>query len=275
MKRRPALRYHGGKWLLASWIISHLPPHRSYVEPYGGGASVLLLKARCYSEIYNDLNGEIVSLFRVLQNPKAARELQRLLHFTPFARAEFKLAYQRAPQNIGSKLRLVEDARRLLIRSFMGFGSAAHNSRHATGFRSSSDRSGTTPAGDWRNYPEALTWLTDRLRGVTIEDIPALELISRHRHKTGCLIYADPPYVHATRKHRQSGNYGAFEMTDADHVELAGALHQVRGMVAISGYDCPLYAKLYKGWRKVSKITCGNGNCGSSPRTEILWLNYP
>ena len=264
-KARPALRYHGGKWLLAKWIISHFPRHRVYVEPYGGAASVLLQKPRSYGEIYNELNPEIVGFFRVLRNPAMARELERLLRLTPFARAEFQAAYEPSDEPI-------EQARRLVIRSFMGFGSAAHNSRHATGFRCSSDRSGTTPAQDWAHYPDAMEFMVQRLRGVTIESVPALQLIQQ-RDGADYLTYLDPPYVHETRQHRQHGNYGAYEMTDGDHCELARVLERVKGMVVLSGYDCALYQNLYAGWGRVQKETFGNSNRGAEPRTEVLWLN--
>lgn len=80
---RPALRYHGGKWRLAPWIIRHLPPHRVYVEPFGGAASVLLRKPRAYSEVYNDQWGRVVDVFSVLRNPEQAAELRHCVANAP------------------------------------------------------------------------------------------------------------------------------------------------------------------------------------------------
>ena len=74
---RPIVRYHGGKFLLANWIISHFPPHRVYVEPFGGGGSVLLRKPRSYAEVYNDMDGEIVNVFRMVRD--RGDELLRVL----------------------------------------------------------------------------------------------------------------------------------------------------------------------------------------------------
>jgi hypothetical protein len=144
---RPVLRYHGGKWRLAPWIISHFPAHRVYVEPFGGAASVLMRKPRAYAEVYNDLDGELVALFRVLRDETQAAALVRAVSLTPFAREEFAASYEPSGDP-------VEQARRTVIRAFMGFGSNAHV--RATGFRANSNRSGTTPARDWANYPDAL-----------------------------------------------------------------------------------------------------------------------
>jgi len=62
---RSLLRYFGGKWAIAPWVLSHLPPHRIYVEPFGGAASILLRKPRSRIEVYNDLDEEIVGIFRI------------------------------------------------------------------------------------------------------------------------------------------------------------------------------------------------------------------
>jgi DNA adenine methylase len=276
--RRPLLRYHGGKWLLAPWIISHFPPdHRIYVEPFGGAASVLLRKPRVYAEIYNDLEGEIVNLFRVLQRSSDAAELIRLLTVTPFARAEFELSYSPSEDP-------VEQAQRTIIRAFMGFGSNSVNSKTAaqvgfrcmglvherkptTGFRASSNRSGTVPAHDWAHYPAALEAIVERLRGVTIEHRDARQCMAQH-DSPDTLHYCDPPYPKSTRADR-ADDY-RHEMTDADHEDLAAFLRGLKGMVIVSGYDCPLYLRLYAGWQRSSRNALADG---ARARVETLWLS--
>lgn len=191
---RPALRWHGGKWKLAPWIISHFPKHRVYVEPFGGAASVLLRKQRSYCEVYNDLDDWVVSLFRVLRDDGKAARLRQLLLLTPFSRIEFEQGRELAPSPDRDD---VECARRLIIRSFMGFGSNAHNGR-STGFRANSNRSGTTPAHDWANYPETLPAICERLRGIVVEHRDACAVMAAH-DGPDTLHYVDPPYMAETR----------------------------------------------------------------------------
>jgi DNA adenine methylase len=260
---RSVLRYHGGKFRLAPWVIEHLPAHRVYVEPFGGAASVLLRKARSYSEVYNDLDGEIVNVFRVLQDPENRTLLHERLLLTPFAREEFELSYRPAEDGI-------EQARRTITRSFMGFGSAAATG-HQTGFRANSNRSGTTPAHDWRNYPDCLEAFTERLRGVVIEHRRAEDVMAQH-DGTETLHYVDPPYPLGTRTLK--GHYASayrHELTDADHRELAAVLHSLAGMVVLSGYPCALYdEELFPDWRRVERQAHADG---ARDRTEVLWLN--
>lgn len=198
---RPPVRWHGGKFLMSRNIIPYLPSHRLYTEAFGGGAGVLLHKQRSHAEIYNDLDDDIVGLFRVLQDPAQACRLVDLLRVTPFARREFEIAYEPSDDP-------VESARRLIIRSFMGFGSNAHSStqrgHQSTGFRSNSNRSGTTPAQDWQNLPDAYAAIIERMRGVVIEHRDALVVLKRHDAATS-LHYVDPPYVHDTRSMFKGG----------------------------------------------------------------------
>lgn len=264
MKPRPVLRWHGGKWLLAPWILSHLPEHRIYCEPFCGAASVLLRKERSYSELINDLDGEVVNVFRVMQNPDSAGELERLLKLTPFARAEFAKAYRPARNPI-------ERARRTIVRSFMGFGSAAHNPEHKTGFRNNSNRSGSTPAHDWMNYPAQLAFFLERLQGVVVENRPALSIIP-WIDSPETLFYVDPPYPLGTRYNKEKTRCYSHEMSDEQHRELADVLKSVKGKVVLSGYPCDLYDReLYPDWRRVERSHLADG---ARKRIEVLWMNF-
>jgi DNA adenine methylase len=260
---RPVLRWHGGKWLLAPWIIEHFPPHRVYVEPFGGAASVLIRKPRSYAEIYNDLDDDVVNLFRVLRSDEASRLVDDIIH-TPFARSEFKLAYEETPD-------VVERARRLIVRSFMGFGSAGHNRAGSTGFRASSNRSGTTPAHDWVNYPDHLEAIIRRLEGVVIENRPALDVMLQ-QDSPQTLHYVDPPYVHSTRSkaHNSSRKNYRHEIDDAGHVLLLKTLLGLDGMVVLSAYPHKIYSEMLMGWMSLERKSLADG---ARERTEVLWLN--
>lgn len=265
---RPALRYHGGKWKLAPWLLQFFPPHRVYTEPFGGGASVLLRKPRSYGEIYNDLDGQVVNVFRMLRDQ--GEEVRRLLTLTPFSRDEFKLSYEPVSEPI-------EQARRTIARSFMGFGSAAATGENS-GFRANSNRSGTTPAHDWANLSDALPLLVERLRGVVIENRDALDLMAHHDAPT-TLHYCDPPYVHSTRsgkvrgavsQGRASGKAYRHELDDDGHRRFAEVVHELDGMVVVSGYSCELYEALFGAWERFERAAFADG---ARKRTEILWLN--
>src|SRR5216684_2853846 len=255
---RPALRYHGGKWRIAPWIISHFPEHRIYVEPFGGAASVLLRKPRAYAEVYNDLDGEIVNFFHVLRD--RGEELQHHLTLTPFARAEFIEAYSPT----GDPL---IQAARTVMKSFMGYGS--DSIRRKSGFRADSRRSGTTPSHDWANYADKLCEIVTRLSGIVIEQRPALDVIG-NKDTPETLFYVDPPYLHSLRSAVSTKAY-RHEMTDKQHHELAEVLQTAKGKVIVSGYPSDLYEGLYSGWHRVERASLADG---ARPRTEVLWMNF-
>ena len=257
----PALRYHGGKFRLAPWILAHLPPHRVYVEPYGGAAGVLLNKPRAYAEVWNDLDGEVVNFFQVLRDRRA--DLVEACALTPYAREEFELAW--APSEDP-----VERARRLCVRAQMGFGSAGAT-KGQTGFRVDCCREYGTAQHLWARYPDSLACVGARFQGVLIEHRPALEVLQEH-DGAQTLHYVDPPYLHALRVMRGHGYY-RHEMNDADHQALLECLLGLEGMVVLSGYPNPLYDATLAGWqtRETSaRIAAGRG---TTVRAEKLWLN--
>jgi DNA adenine methylase len=259
------MRYHGGKFRLRSWVISHFPQHRVYVEPFGGAYSVGLAKPPSFAEIYNDMDGEIVNLFEVLRDPAMAEVLRRACELTPFAREEFEAAYQPTDDAI-------ERARRILIRSWMGHGASGVR-RHRTGFRVNPHRQRTTAVMDWNGWPAAVPSFVDRLRNVVIEKRPAAQIIAAH-DTPETLFYIDPPYMFATRSQKRKGNdlYHGYqhELTDEDHAALLDQLLGLTGMVLLSGYPSDLYDARLAGWKRVEKAAQADRG---EKRTEVLWIN--
>lgn len=266
----PALRYHGAKFRLAPWVISHFPPHRCYVESFGGAAGVLLRKPRSYAEVYNDLDGDVVNFFRVVRDPESCERLIAALHATPYARAEYELAYQRADDTVEP----LERARRIAVRAGMGFGSSAAAKR-TCGFRIDTQRRYSTAQHVWAKYPPGLRDVCERFSGVLVENRPAISVMLQH-DQPDTLHYVDPPYLHETRALKVNANKGAMyrhEMTDADHAHLLAALQSLKGMVVLSGYPSPLYDETLKGWQRVDTESRIAAQRGTAIRTECLWMN--
>lgn len=263
---RPVLRYHGGKFRLAPWILQFFPPHRIYVEPFAGAASVLLLKPRVKSEVYNDLDSRIVNVFRVLRDPAQAVELQRRVALTPFSREEFDATYEEPADAIDA-------AHKTIVRSFMGHGSDSATRSVRTGFRAKChDRA--LPSIEWANWHQAVPTFTSRLMGVVIEHRDALEVLARYDTPES-LAYVDPPYVFATRSAIQGRTRGTqgyrHEMDDEAHRRLASVLHGFSGMVVLSGYPSALYDRdLYPDWERFERRHTADGG---RARTEVVWLN--
>jgi DNA adenine methylase len=253
--------------MIALWVIEHFPRHHLYVEPYGGGASVLLRKMRSKGEIYNDLDAVLVQLFRVLRDPAQAAELVRRLELTPYARDEFKAAYEPTDDP-------VELARRTIVRSFMGFGGDGTTGQYTTGFRANITSNLKFPAQEWATYPYAIRTIIDRMKDVTIENGDAIALM-RRVDGPGTLHYVDPPYLPSTRSkgnRRRGAGYHVYshELSEDDHAELLDVLLELDGMVVLSGYPSKLYDETLIGWERVERRAFADGG---RPRIEVLYIN--
>lgn len=248
------LKYPGAKNRLAPWICEYIPEHNVYLEPFGGSLAVLFAKKRSHIETVNDLDEEIVNFFRVLRDRK--EELKQAILLTPFARSEYISAYEQTDD-------LVEKARRFAVKCWMGFGCG---NLYRNGFKTGQQSNSPNPAKAWSELPETLEAAAERLKGVQIECLPAIELIKRYDTED-VFIYGDPPYMLDTRK-----NYlYRHEMQYAGHEQLLENLIRHPGRVLLSGYDNDLYNTMLSGWTKVKKETRAEGG---RKRTETLWMNY-
>ncbi len=263
----PPFAYYGGKTTLASRIAGLLPPHRHYVEPFAGSLAVLLAKPPSLMETVNDLDGHLMTFWRVLRD--RPDELMRVCALTPHSRAEHQAAYDLDGTDE------LERARRVWVCLTQGRGNALRK----TGWRHFQDpgRRGPTSMPDYlTSYVERMRGSAARLAGVSLEQRDALDLIADYgRHSEVC-IYADPPYLGSTRSSRQ---YLVEMSHPEEHEALAQALRDCLASVVLSGYDSPLYAGLYEGWHRLEIPTyTGRGNHSeqrNDRQNEVLWSNRP
>lgn len=254
---KPILKYPGAKWSRAKWIISSFPEHRIYLEPYCGSAAVFFNKPKSEHEVLGDADGNIINFFKVLR--EQGPELATAIAFTPWEEAEYELCERH--HATGNEL---EDARRFMVWCWQAHGTQLGKTSQSWRHRGLKGNSSTTEL--WQQVPERLLAAAQRLKDAEIRNRPALELIAYY-NTPECLIYADPPYVLATRK---STKHYQFEMSDDDHILLLKALAAHRGPVVLSGYDNALYDVHLPGWEKVFMPTVAeHGNV----HMEVLWLN--
>lgn len=264
---RPVLRYPGGKFRISKWTVAHFPPHSFYVEPYFGAGSCFFQKNKANGEIINDINKDVVNVFKVLRDPVQAAELERRIRLTPMAYDEYLEAY-------GPTEDPIEAARQIIFRSCATYGIDGVF-RLNSGFRAKKNReSRLTTANEWANYPDQIKFFTKRLQGVIIDNRPAIDVIQQY-DDAGTFTYCDPPYLMDSRARQDRALY-EFEMGENEeeeeklHRELAEVLHSLKGTAIIAGYDSPLYRELYGDWKKE---VCSARAMGNSPRIECIWLS--
>lgn len=261
---KPPVPYFGGKMRIAEQIVRLMPPHQHYVEPFAGSLSVLLAKPPVAHETVNDLDGALVTFWRVLRD--RPDDLHRACALTPHARAEHDDARDMVVP--GDDL---ETARRVWVRLTQGRAGLTLNSgwRH---YQAPSGSSGSMP--DYlHGYTDRIPPAARRLASVSLECRPALDVIASFGRHDGVLLYVDPPYLGSTRN---SGSKYAVEMREAgEHEELLSVLLACRAAVVLSGYPSHLYDDALAGWDRV-EIPTATGQGGEwQDRTEVVWSNRP
>lgn len=232
-------------------LLDLFPPHRVFVDLFGGSGCVLYAKPRSRYEIYNDLDHHLVNFFRVIRSDRAG-ELIDLVNQTPWSREEFELA-------VSQKLDVhtldpVQWAWNFLVLTVMGHSGNA-------GIENATPGQMRTTQNDWIGLPARIRLMAERFKKVYVENQDFSKIISRWDSPT-TLFYADPPYLGINRY-----NVG---MDRKDHVRLLKQLHQVQGLVVLSGYASPLYDMWLGGWSRSSTPVRTNR---ATLRTEVVWSN--
>ena len=286
------IKWHGGKYYLLKWIVGLMPPHLHYVEPFFGGGGILLARdldrdwmapnianapkqklpaaLQGCSEVANDLHGELINFWRVLQTPEDFAAFRQRIELTPFSEAEFDDALASTRQdepasNVDRAIRffiLARQSRQGLMKDF------ATLSRNRTRSRINEQVSA------WLNVIEGLPDVHQRLKKVVILNQSACDVI-RKQDGENTLFYCDPPYVHESRS--TTGEY-AFEMTEDQHRELLDVLAGIAGRFMLSGYPSELYSQWEQrhGWKRHEFLIDNKAAAGKvkETKTECLWCNF-
>lgn len=254
---RAVIKYPGSKWRIADWIISHFPPHHSYLEAYFGSGAVLFNKPRSDIETVNDLDGNVINLFEWIK--KDPERLAHEIYWTPYARQIYENAYTEIPKNS------LEKAVIFFIKLNIGHGFRTTGEK--VGWKNDiQGREKAYAAKEWVSSTEKIIQAAERLRGVQIENRPAAELISRFNYKN-VLIYADPPYVLSERYGKQYRH----EMNDKEHNILLDILLEHKGPAIISGYESKLYRDKLKNWNREE---IENRTQKGTKTKEVIWMNF-
>ncbi|CAH1054080.1 DNA adenine methylase [Paenibacillus pseudetheri] len=265
MSTRSPLIWFGGKSKVAQHIISKMPDHTCYVEPFGGAAHVIAQKAPVYSEVYNDIDGEVVNfLMMAITEPKL---LQQECDALPYSRALYdKWKREKSPDDDFTRA-----VRFFYVnRSGIAKGNSAEDFSTNTGWRHSREHN---TARTYRSACQVIPDFSKRMQSVMIDNRDFRDII-RVYDGPDTLFYVDPPYIGREK-------YYAGGFNEQDHRDLAELLNSIKGKALISYYDDRLLDDFYpaaeqggkwhrEGFQAARQVVNGNNNTAQ----ELLLMNY-
>ena len=229
------IHWAGGKGRQLTDLLPLIPVTRIYVEVFGGGGSVLLNRPKSEIEVYNDLDEQLVNLFRVLRHDDMYGEFRRRVALVPYSRSEFVRSLEFGGRS--DEVDRAVDFYTMLNQSVSGKRLAGPGdwSRNRT----------VNNADGWFRRQDTLGDVVERVRTVQLECRDGIDVV-KEWDGSDTTFYCDPPYVLDTR----GGNrYYAVEPGDDYHRDLVQCLVEARGGVVLSGYAHPVYYPLIRhGW---------------------------
>lgn len=270
-EEKTSIIYRGGKSSLTDWILPYFPPHRIFVDCFGGGGAVTFAKGPSEVDVYNDI-GDVSRFFSVLRDQ--GDELYRSLYFAPWSREYFHECFKRKIEieddSVMSWIDMEDEER--LEWAHCWYVTLMQSFRHEEDDNSWLMSKGSNGAENFRRHTDNLPALVKRLKSIVIEH-GSYDRVIRGYDSKDTLFYADPPYLPGTWDTEKGGYRNV--MSIKEHEELLRMLIECQGQVIVSGYPSDLYDNFLSGWKRVSKERMGgikNSSQVSTKRTEVLWI---
>lgn len=275
---KPPISWYGGKTIMAKRLLKYIPEHKKYGEVFGGAGGVLFAKEPSEFEVFNDINSNLINLYRVLRDEEKFNKFYKMACVSLWSRDEFWYAYD----NINNPE--MEDYER----AFYFFVVARQAFNGKPGIPSWSMSTGKSSRGmastcsKYLSSVDRLPAVHERLKRVQIDNTDFRNFFKLYISKwdyEDSFVYLDPPYVPETRISKKAYR---FEMSYEDHEDLIHLLlsHYGNSKFMLSGYDNPLYNILEQnGWNKIcfewTSWATRNSKISEKPRrTECIWINY-
>ena len=219
------LSWRGGKSRLAREVVARIPRHDCYAEPFAGAAWVLFFKDPSKAEVLNDINSDLVTLFRVLQNH--LEEFVRHLKYLLCSREEFERFKAMRPETLTD----IQRAVRFYFTQKLCFGGRVVG--QSFGYSATGP-----PRLNLLRIEEELSGVHLRLARVHVENLPYADLVQRY-DRPGTFFYCDPPYVGC------EGDYGKGLFGVEDFARLADLMGSIKGKFLLSLNDTPEARKVF------------------------------
>jgi len=249
---KPIIPWMGGKRRLAKHILPHVNGYPQYVEPFAGGAAIFFMKEPSRVEVINDLNGDLVNLYRVVKHH--LEEFVRHFRWALVSRETFLMARQTDPKTLTD----IQRAARFYYLQKLAFGGKVSGQTFGTSKAS-------PPRLNLLRIEEDLSAAHLRLARTTIENLPWHECIERY-DTDSTLFYLDPPYW-------QTAGYGN-EFTFDNYERMAEMARCCKGKIVISINDHPDIREVFEDFeqRKIDIKYRVGGNVNAVERRELLIL---
>ena len=265
------MKYPGSKAQIMQYIYELIPPHKCWVDVFGGSAVVTLNKKPSKVEVYNDIDDTLVNLMRILANENDFNEFEKRIKYLLYARTEFNKYKEKYQKND-----YINDIDKAITRWYLG-NISFHGGLISYG------QSSLKPSQiiRYNNIKKNLMKIHHRLNNIFIENLDYTQLIKLYDNNQ-TLFYCDPPYLMETRGRKGKGTkMYENEMTNADHIQFLETITKIKGKAIISGYDSELYNDYLSNWnkREIETISC-NANLRYAVNKkrfhiiECLWYNY-